>query len=315
MQTEALNKIKSLEVPFSKLVDAFLRRLLDIVASSLGLIFLLPILALIAIFIKRDSPGPIFYRGPRVGRGGKPFNILKFRTMFECTQSYQGSRITAQNDDRITPYGKLLRDTKINELPQLWNVLVGEMSLVGPRPEDPEFVKKWPDHLRRELLSVRPGITSPATVSYRSEETMLQQENVVDDYLRSILPDKLRIDSLYVRNRTVLTDLDVIFMTFILLLPRIRNVEVPESILYWGPLSRFVSQFLNWFVLDCLIAFAALGFTGLLYRADMPLNLGITGSIILAITMAIMFSLFNLLFGLQRVAWRRARATDVFPLA
>ena len=94
---------------------------------------------------RREGPGPVFYRGPRLGKNGRVFGILKFRTMYECPASYRGPRVTAQDDDRITPLGKWLRDTKLNELPQLWNVLVGEMSLVGPRPEDPEIVKTWPE--------------------------------------------------------------------------------------------------------------------------------------------------------------------------
>ena len=105
----------------------------------LGLFLLSPFFGIIAWAIKRDSPGPIFYRGRRVGRGGKEFTILKFRTMYECPESYAGPCITAKDDERIMPLGRWLRDTKINELPQLWNVLRGEMSLVGPRPEDPEI--------------------------------------------------------------------------------------------------------------------------------------------------------------------------------
>ncbi|HNZ14278.1 MAG TPA: sugar transferase, partial [Anaerolineaceae bacterium] len=120
-------------------LDAFLRRTLDILAALGGLLFLAPFFAVIAIVIRRDSPGPVFYRGPRVGLHGKEFGILKFRTMYECPESYAGSAVTTSGDSRITPLGRWLRDSKINELPQLWNVLVGEMSLVGPRPEDPKL--------------------------------------------------------------------------------------------------------------------------------------------------------------------------------
>ena len=110
------------------------KRLMDVVVSLLALILLSPIFLWIALRIKRDSPGPVFYRGPRLGKDGREFYILKFRTMHENPESYQGPRVTAQDDPRITRFGAWLRDTKLNEFPQFWNVLIGEMSLVGPRP-------------------------------------------------------------------------------------------------------------------------------------------------------------------------------------
>lgn len=313
------SKLRTIPQPVSVswlvVLDACLRRALDIVASAFGLLLLSPLFAVIAVAIKRDSPGPVFYRGPRVGKDGKQFGILKFRTMFECPDSYQGPRVTGMGDSRITPLGHWLRDTKINELPQLWNVLIGEMSFVGPRPEDPEIAKKWPAHLRDALLSVRPGVTSPATVVFRGEEQMLQSSNVMDDYLRSVLPNKLRIDSIYIRNRNIFTDIDVIFMTLMLLLPRIRNFQVPETLLYWGPLTQFVSRYLNWLLLDTLTAFAAIAGAALLWRLDAPLNLGWLHAILLAVVVGIFFSLVNALFGLNQIQWRRARASDAFPLA
>lgn len=114
-----------------------LKRGFDLWVSIAGLVVLWPVFLLIAVRIKADSPGPVFYKGSRSGKGGKFFNILKFRTMYEQPGSYNGSRLTAKDDTRVTRFGRFLRDTKLNELPQLWNVLVGEMSLVGPRPEDP----------------------------------------------------------------------------------------------------------------------------------------------------------------------------------
>jgi lipopolysaccharide/colanic/teichoic acid biosynthesis glycosyltransferase len=189
-------------------MDSAVRRLLDIFGALSGLLLLWPLFVLIALRVKRDSPGPIFFWGPRMGKDGRPFRILKFRTMYERPESYYGPKITAQADDRITPIGHWLRDTKLNELPQLWNVLIGEMSLVGPRPEDPDLVQSWPKEVRRELLNVRPGITSPASVLYRDEEQLLNAGRLLDDYLRVILPSKLRLDLLYVRHRTLLSDLD-----------------------------------------------------------------------------------------------------------
>jgi lipopolysaccharide/colanic/teichoic acid biosynthesis glycosyltransferase len=194
------------------------KRAFDIVLSGLGLLILSPIFLLIAILVKRDSPGPVFYRGIRLGRGDKPFSILKFRTMHEEAASYAGPPLTAEDDPRITPLGKWLRDTKLNELPQLWNVLVGGMSLVGPRPEEPSLAQAWPLDVRAEVLSVRPGITSPASVLFRDEEKMLSAGRLMDTYLMDILPFKLRLDLLYVRHRSLLLDLDVLFWTFLAVL-------------------------------------------------------------------------------------------------
>jgi len=272
-------------------VDAFLRRGLDIVAAALGMILLAPVFLVVAVLLRRDSPGPTFYRGPRVGKGGKIFGILKFRTMYERPESYTGPCVTASCDERITPFGRWLRDTKINELPQLWNVLVGEMSLVGPRPEDPKIAADWPEDVRAELLSVRPGVTSPASILYRDEEKMLSAGNLMEDYLRNLLPGKLRLDLRYIRRRTVLSDLDIIFLTFAALLPRLRNRPFPETLLYHGPLNRLFSRFLNWFVIDWLVAILVVSGTGLAWRATAPLDLGFQGALAAALAIALVFSL------------------------
>lgn len=139
-------------------LDALAKRLLDILASVLGLFVLSPFFAVVAWGIKRDSPGPVFYRGRRAGRGGREFHILKFRTMYVRPESYQGAKVTAQDDPRITPMGKWLRDTKLDEVLQLWNVLKGDMSLVGPRPAGPHEWEQYEPWQRRKL-SVTPGIT------------------------------------------------------------------------------------------------------------------------------------------------------------
>jgi lipopolysaccharide/colanic/teichoic acid biosynthesis glycosyltransferase len=130
-----------------------MKRAMDVTVSLTVLILLSPLFALIAAAIRRDSPGPAFYRGERVGRCGKVFKILKFRTMYETPASYSGPKVTAQDDPRVTPLGRWLRSTKLNELPQFWNVLMGEMSLVGPRPEDPTLAQSWPAAVREEILS------------------------------------------------------------------------------------------------------------------------------------------------------------------
>jgi lipopolysaccharide/colanic/teichoic acid biosynthesis glycosyltransferase len=292
-----------------------LKRIFDILMSALGLLFLSPVFGLMALVIKRESTGPVFFRGPRMGRGGKVFRILKFRTMRESPESYLGSRITAGDDKRITPLGRWLRDTKINEFPQLWNVLRGEMSLVGPRPEDPEVAKSWTRDVFQEILSVRPGITSPASVLYRHEEKLLKSGNVMDEYLRKILPDKQRLDLLYVRTRSFISDLDIIFLTLVSLLPTAGGKSISESSLYSGFMANFIRRYISWFVADSLIAFLAAGFVGVLWRLSGPLDLGWGTSIGVAAAMALIFSVINSLLGLGRVDWRKAPPYLVFDLA
>lgn len=296
-------------------LDNFIRRTLDITLSLIGMIILAPLFIAVGIAIKRSSPGPIFYWGPRAGKDGKIFKILKFRTMYERKESYQGPKVTAENDPRITPLGHFLRQTKINELPQLWNVLIGDMSLAGPRPEDPTIVQEWPEEVRREILSVRPGITSPASVVYRNEEDLLHSANLMETYLWDILPTKLRLDQLYVRNRSFLTDLDVILWTLVALIPKLKTFVVPEHLLYWGPFSQFTYRYLGWFFIDFMVAFISVAFAGILRRLTDPFDLGIQVAILIALAMAFLFSLINSLAGLNRINWSRARPQDAFDLA
>ena len=290
------------------------KRLVDILVSAAGLLILSPVFCLLALLIKRDSPGPVFYRGPRTGKGGKVFGILKFRTMYESDASYNGPRVTAKDDERMTPFGKWLRDTKVNELPQLWNVLIGEMSLVGPRPEDPEIARAWPEAARREILSVRPGITSPASVAYHDEESRLQTNSVMDDYMENILPDKLRLDRLYVRHHTFLTDLDALFWTFVILIPRLGDQKISEGWLFGGPVSRLVRRYLGWTAIDFIVAFASISLTGVLWRLGGPLDLGVWKALDLAVLLALLFGFVNTLLGLKNVVWSRAAAGDILRL-
>ncbi len=292
----------------------FLKRTLDLGISALGLLLLWPVMAFIAILIKRDSPGPVFYRGPRAGKGGKPFFILKFRTMHERPETYEGPRVTAQDDPRITALGKWLRDTKLNELPQLWNVLKGEMSLVGPRPEDPEIAAAWPVETRQEVLSVRPGITSPASVLYRKEENLLSNEKVMHTYMQSVLPSKLRLDQLYVRNRSLWVDLDILFWTALLLVLRLGSYDPPEKLLFLGPINQLMRRYVNWFFIDTLITFIAIGAAGFVWRAFGPLRVGWPLAIPFAIFFAVLFSVSGTLFGVHRIAWTRASPYDAFDL-
>ncbi|MCS6994180.1 MAG: sugar transferase [Anaerolineales bacterium] len=286
------------------------KRLFDIVMSLIGMILLAPVGIIIAILIKRDSPGPVFYRGLRAGKDGKPFKILKFRTMYERPESYAGPRVTARGDSRITPLGAWLRYTKINEFPQLWNVFVGEMSLVGPRPEDVEIAKAWPEDARREILSVRPGITSPASVLYHDEEKLLSSSNLMEDYFQSILPNKMRLDQLYVRYHSFFTDLDIIFWTIAILIPRITGTKIPEGYLFAGPFSRMARLHVNWFIADFLVALTAIEISSLLFK---PLDAPFwswRAILLLSFLLTFLFSTLNVLSGQNKVLWSRSTSED-----
>ncbi len=187
------------------------RRAMDLFGAGLGIILLSPLWIIVAIAIKLDSPGPVFYRARRVGKNGEEFCLYKFRTMVTDADKL-GPAITAAGDTRITRVGGFLRRTKIDELPQLINVMKGEMGLVGPRPEDPRYVALYTSE-QREILQVRPGITSAASLTYRNEEKLLQGEQWEEIYQTEVLPAKLAIDLEYLRNRTLWSDLVLIVKT------------------------------------------------------------------------------------------------------
>lgn len=293
--------------------DAF-KRLADLFASALALFFLAPVFLLIAVAVRRDSPGPVFFRSPRLGRGGRIFQILKFRTMYERPESYQGPRVTAQDDPRVTPVGAWLRQTKLNELPQFWNVLKGEMSLVGPRPEDPELARDWPAEIHHEVLSIRPGITSPASVLYRDEEALLKGQPLMETYFSSVLPSKLRLDQLYVRNRSFWLDLDILFWTAAMFFPLLGLHKPPEDALFAGFFSRLFRRLVSWYAVDLLITLLALSLTGLVWRSFGPFNVGWLKSIALAVLFAFLFTLSGTLFGVHRVSWSKAALGELFNL-
>lgn len=188
------------------------KRLFDIVAALAGLILLAPLFALAALWIKRDSPGPVFFRQQRVGRHGKLFAIYKLRTMASAPAG--PVPLTVGQDRRITRAGHLLRRYKLDELPQLINVLQGTMSLVGPRPEVPRYVACYPPAVRAIVLSVAPGITDWAAILYRDESAILgRAADPERAYLDTILPAKLDYYMRYVRERSFWTDLRIIFCT------------------------------------------------------------------------------------------------------
>jgi lipopolysaccharide/colanic/teichoic acid biosynthesis glycosyltransferase len=168
------------------------KRLFDVIVAAIALLAASPLLALLAVIVKATSRGPVFHRSMRVGRGGHPFPLLKLRSMV-AGAAQQGPGITRAGDPRITRIGKFLRKSKLDELPQLINVLRGDMSLVGPRPEDPRYVAHY-DAGQRRVLSVRPGITSAASVAFRNEEELLTGADWERTYVETILPEKLRIE-------------------------------------------------------------------------------------------------------------------------
>ncbi len=189
------------------------KRLVDILLSGLGLVLLAPLLLVMAVWIKLDSRGPVLFRQQRVGRFGRPFMIHKFRTMAVDAPA-RGPQITVGADPRITRAGQVLRRSKLDELPQLWDVLRGAMSLVGPRPEVPKYVALYPDEMRELLLSVRPGITDLASLQYRDESAVLAAAADPERaYVEQVLPAKLALSSRYVREATLLGDLRLILAT------------------------------------------------------------------------------------------------------
>lgn len=188
-----------------------LKRLIDVVASAVGLAILSPVLIVVAVAVRLDSDGPVLFRQERVGRHGVTFRIHKFRSL---RTGSGGPLISVSHDSRITRVGGVLRRTKLDELPQLYDVLLGHMSLVGPRPEVPAYVALWPDGDRATILSVRPGITDPATIVLRNEADEL---GAVSDpevyYIASLLPRKTRMYVEYVRTQSLLGDLRILLRT------------------------------------------------------------------------------------------------------
>jgi len=187
------------------------KRAFDIASAVLGLALLAPLFLVVAAWIKLDSPGPVFFRQERIGRGGTPFRIHKFRTMrIEAA----GPALTVGADPRITRAGSFLRRTKIDELPQLIDVLRGDMSVVGPRPEVPCYVATYPPALRIKVLSVRPGITDPASLQFRDESALLARAADPErEYREVVLPQKLRLAADYVDTASLGGDLRLIAAT------------------------------------------------------------------------------------------------------
>lgn len=190
-----------------------MKRAFDLVAAVLGLVLLSPVMAVVTVLVKLDTEGPAVFRQVRIGMRGREFRIWKFRTMRIVAD---GPAVTAGADPRITRVGRWLRSWKLDELPQLLNVVLGDMSLVGPRPEVPQYVDLWPEWARERILSVRPGITDPASLAFRRESDVLA---AVDDperhYVNTILPEKVALYTAYVDGQTFLGDCRILLRTLI----------------------------------------------------------------------------------------------------
>ncbi len=189
------------------------KRIFDVIFSIVGLMVLSPVFAAVSVLIKLDSTGPVFFLQERVGRYFRPFTIYKFRSM-RTEARKKGALITVAGDERVTRVGRILRKHKIDELPQLLNVLKGDMSLVGPRPEVMEYVQLFSAEYEK-LLKVRPGITDPASIKFSEEEKVLSAaDDWEEDYKKRILPEKLHLSLRYAEKNSLLADLKLIFRTF-----------------------------------------------------------------------------------------------------
>ena len=195
-------------------VHLALKRLMDVVISGGALLVIWPVLLLIALAIRIDDPGPVFYRQVRVGKDGKEFRIYKFRTMVVDADK-KGLAITVGRDNRITRVGRILRKTKLDELAQLINVFTGEMSFVGPRPEVPKYVNLYTPY-QRQVLLVRPGITDYASIAYRNENDLLEgAEDPERMYIETIMPDKIELNMKYLHEISPLADIRLIVSSII----------------------------------------------------------------------------------------------------
>lgn len=274
------------------------KRAVDLGLAATGVVVLSPLLLAVSLLILALDGRPVLHRGRRVGKDGRLFDMFKFRTMVRGAER-MGPGVTMGRDARITPLGAVLRRTKLDELPQLLNVLKGDMSLVGPRPEDPRYVDAYTPEQRR-VLEVRPGITSPTSIAYRDEQTRLEGASE-DDYVNRVLPLKLRLDLEYVDSHSLGLDLGVMAGTVAALLPT-------------AAAQRFLRRYVPWFLIDGLTVAAAyyaslaLRFVGLhdagAGQALVTMNLAIGPAILLYL------AVFHV-WGLNRRVWRYATASDI----
>ena len=202
------------------------KRVFDLVFAAIGILLAVPLMAFAAVGIRLSGPGPILYRAPRAGVGGRTFTMFKLRTM-RVDQPGTGSPITSGHDPRVFPFGAFLRHTKIDELPQLFNILRGDMSIIGPRPEDPDIVSSYYAPVHRETLVVRPGLVGPGSLLVDScDTTVLDGADPVPAYIAQLLPVKLALDLVYVHNASFGYDIRMVIRTIVAIVRRILNLPV-----------------------------------------------------------------------------------------
>ena len=226
MTRSALSRARSTATsdPMIATLRPGLKRAVDVLAAATLMTAIVPLLLLIAAAIKLDSPGPVFYRVRRVGYRGRTLMMLKFRKMYHDAA---GIPLTANADERLTRVGKVLARTRLDELPQLWDVLRGRMSMIGPRPEDPGFVALHADEYER-ILMVRPGMTGLSQLAFAEEHKILDEDDMVGDYVTRILPAKIGLDTMYASSYRIRMDLAVLFWTVVAVMLR-RPVAVHRS--------------------------------------------------------------------------------------
>ena len=275
------------------------KRILDILVALMGLIVLTPVLAVIAVFVKLDSRGPVFFRGQRVGQCGKIFHILKFRSMVPDAPR-KGPAITCKDDPRITRIGRFLRKTKLDELPSLVNVLKGEMSLVGPRPESPSWVERYTPQ-QRAILTVKPGITGLAQIKYRDEEALLRATTLETEY-PEIMNDKLKISLDYVKRQSFILDMRIL-------------LETAAILLGWAYEPGLLMQFARRIALDLVIIPCAFYLAWLIrFDSHVPMK---EWSALTARLLPIVFVyiVISAAFGIYRHLWAYADFPDIISLA
>lgn len=290
------------------------KRGLDVLVSLFTLVLFSPLFALVGLLVKLDSPGPAFYRSKRIGKDGRAFWMYKFRTMRDVPVD-TGPRVTACDDPRVTRLGRILRNTKLNEFPQFLNVLKGDMSLVGPRPEDPKYVTLYTRE-QRQVLSVIPGITSMASIVYHDEERLLCQDTLEDTYVNVIMPDKIGLDLEYIRHGSFLVDLDILFRTVQVLSPRLAQAAPDIEELLFGPVQSFIRRRLSWFTLDLLLSAGAVLATNLIWWcANRPFHVGWLLNVTSAVGIGLAFTFMNQIWGLQSHAWSCARGQEAIDIS
>lgn len=212
-------------------------RFIDIVLSLIAIVVLLPFMIPIVIGLKLTGEHHVFYKQTRVGKGGKEFGLMKFATMLENSQYMPGGLTTLKDDPRVLPMGRLLRKTKINELPQLINILVGDMSVIGFRPPVPKIYMKWPESVKEKLKDCKPGLSGIGSIVFRNEEEILQEiENKEQFYMDAILPYKMELEAWYSNNNSIFLYWELIFFTIDAVLggkkwKRIKGLpEIPDNL-------------------------------------------------------------------------------------